>query len=164
MPRTSRHMLANTHTHTSMAARLTPLSSRMQHWSRYLAPTDDPLSISKFRTVAPRSSMPSWSTRLAGLSTPSQATRAVRRCSRRGTAPKLPPSTGTDPVPAWFFVGRSTSAKSGCHVLTPILSTCSCSFRTLRHSELGTGYELGLVCSRTAIRSSSGCRNPIVAS
>jgi hypothetical protein len=123
-----------------MAGRLTllpPGMQQIQHWSRHPAPTNDPRSSSKSQAEAPRSSTPSWPTRLAAPSTPSQATRAKRRCSRRGTAPKSPPSTGTVPVRAWFSVGRSSSAKSGWRVLSPTPSTCSSSFRTLHHSKLG---------------------------
>jgi hypothetical protein len=111
-----------------MAGRLTllpPGTQQIQHWSRHPAPTNDPRSSSKSQAEAPRSSTPSWPTRLAASSTPSQATRAKRRCSRRGTAPKSPPSTGTVPVRAWFSVGRSSSAKSGWRVLSPTPSTCS---------------------------------------
>jgi hypothetical protein len=101
----------------------------MRYWSRHPARTNDPRSSSRSPAAALRFSMPSWSTRLAGPSTPSQATRATQNCSRRGTTPRSPPSTGTVPVHAWFFVGRSSSVKSGCHVPGPTPSRCSCSFR-----------------------------------
>jgi hypothetical protein len=80
--------------------------------------------------------MLSCSTRLVSLSTPFRATRATLHCSRRGTTPRSPPSTGTVPVHAWFFVGRRSSVKSGCRVLGPTQSRCSCSFCTFA-TEIG---------------------------
>ena len=75
--------------------------------------------------------MPSWSVQLAGPSTPSRATRSVQNCSVTKTMPRWPSLTGIALVRAWFTVGTNSSAKSGCRVLGPKPSTCSCTFRTL---------------------------------
>ena len=75
--------------------------------------------------------MPSWSAQLAGPSTPSRATQNARNCSVTKTIPTWPSSTGIALVRAWFSVGLNSSAKSGCRVLGPKLSTYSYSIRTL---------------------------------
>jgi hypothetical protein len=125
-PRTGRYLLANTLTHTVMAGHFPLLPPRVRHRLGHPAPTNDRPSSSKFRAGVPRSSMPLWLTRPVSLSTPSRATRAARNCARRGTTARSPPSTGTVPVRAWFFVGRRPRSKSGCHVLGLTPSTCSC--------------------------------------
>ena len=129
-------MPVNNHTRMSMARRLTFLLPGMLHWSGHPAPTNVPRSSSKSPAAVLTSSMPSCSTRLPGLSTPSQATRAIQRCSRKRTAAKPPPSTGTILVHAWFSVGRRSSVKSGCRMLGLTPSTCHCTLCTLRNSEL----------------------------
>ena len=105
----------------------TPLSATLveapRSDERPSVPMNGPRSNSKFRDMVPTSSMPSLSTRLVGRCTPSQATGAVRHCSRIGTAPRSPRSTRTVPVRAWFSVGKRSSAKNGCRVLVLTPST-----------------------------------------
>jgi hypothetical protein len=102
---------------------------RNHRWPRRPAGiTSDPRSNSNFRVAARRSPMPSWSTRPADPSTPSRATRSAQNCSCTRTIPRWSPSIGTAIVRVWFSVGRSSSAKSGCSVLDPTPSTCSCLF------------------------------------
>jgi hypothetical protein len=140
MPR--RYLQADIRTHTTISCRTNFLLPRVQHWS-HAALTNGPRSSSKFRTAARRSSMPLlYSTRLVVLSTPFRATRAARNCSRRRTTPMLPPSTGTVPVRAWFFVGRRSSVKSGCRVLGPTPSTCLMLILHVRHSEFLDGIRI----------------------